>query len=402
MTTLDELIQVDPRSALRLCHRSVDFRAEPTTDGRTLEGYAAVFDTPTVIESHVGDFEEEISRGAFRKTLRERRPVLQFDHGRDKRTGTIPIGSIRELREDDDGLFVSARMFDNEVVEPIRQAIEGQAIRGMSFRFRVVRDRWLDAAGEEVKGDDLSEAMGDPDRGPLRRQIREVELFELGPVVFPAYDQTSVGVRSMLAQHGLDERCVRRTLSLLGPADRDVLARQLTAVLPELRSYLEDRTVSPTHETGVVEGEWDASTHVGRLPSPMSVSVAQRMYAWYDAERVEDGQIVKDACSLPHHVVSTDGTPGAANLNGVRNALSRLPQSNIPASEHDRIRAHLRAHLPDGEDDEASAASAADEPGAAGTGTPIRTAEPAPLGHSAHLGGASWYLPPPESQTGSL
>src|SRR5690606_22148811 len=36
--------------------------------------------------------------------------------------------------------------------------------------------------------------------------IREVQLFEAGPVVFPAYEATTVGVRSMLANLTADER----------------------------------------------------------------------------------------------------------------------------------------------------------------------------------------------------
>jgi hypothetical protein len=34
-------------------------------------------------------------------------------------------------------------------------------------------------------------------QGPLTRTIKEVKLMEAGPVVFPAYPQTSVGVRSL-------------------------------------------------------------------------------------------------------------------------------------------------------------------------------------------------------------
>lgn len=240
-TTLSPSSEVDPRSLLRLCHRSVEFRAtEPVTDGRNLTGYAAVFDAPTVIESFGGDFEEEIKRGAFKRSLNARQPVLQFDHGRDKRTGSVPIGAIREIFEDDEGLFVAARLFTNDVVEPVRQAIEGEAIRGMSFRFRVVNDTWIDAEGKKIPDDDLADLLMDPgDRGPIRRQIREVELFELGPVVFPAYDQTSVGVRSMLALFDIDERCARRNLALFSPEDRQVLARELVGILPELERFLE-------------------------------------------------------------------------------------------------------------------------------------------------------------------
>lgn len=157
-------------------------------DGFTLEGYAAVFDTPTRIDSWEGRFDEVIARGAFGKTISERRPVLQFDHGRDVATGSVPIGAIEELREDDHGLFVRARLHDNARVEPIRQAIASGAIDGMSFRFRVTREEW-------------DESTDTP-----QRTIREVDLYELGPVVFPAYAATSVGVRAMLADLDADDR----------------------------------------------------------------------------------------------------------------------------------------------------------------------------------------------------
>lgn len=195
---------------LQMCLRAVEFRAaaegEPG-DGRTLEGYAAVFGTPTLIASWDGTFEEEISRGAFRKTLRAKTPVLQFDHGRDARTGSVPIGTMEDVHEDDKGLYVKARLFDNPVVEPIRQAIEGKAIDGMSFRFEVLRDEWRDKDGTKIKADELSALLWEPgERGPLKRTILEVNLWEAGPVVFPAYDATSVGVRSLLAGFEAEER----------------------------------------------------------------------------------------------------------------------------------------------------------------------------------------------------
>jgi len=188
--------------------RTAEFRAVGDTgDGRTLDGYAATFGNPSRIQSWEGEFDEEIAAGAFRKTLRQRMPVLQFDHGRDQRTGSVPIGSIDELAEDDQGLHVVARLFDNPVVEPIRQAIAGKAITGMSFRFQVKREAWIDRDGVKIKDDELQRLLWEPgDRGPLKRTILEVDpLYELGPVVFPAYDSTSVGVRSLLAQLTPDE-----------------------------------------------------------------------------------------------------------------------------------------------------------------------------------------------------
>lgn len=180
--------------------------AEEHDDGFTLEGYAAVFDTPTRIDSWEGQFDEQLARGAFSKTISERKPVLQFDHGRDVATGSVPIGAIEVLREDERGLFVRARLHDNSRVEPIRQAIASGAIDGMSFRFRVLREDW-DESGDVPK-----------------RVIREVELYEVGPVVFPAYEATTVGVRSLLATLDDDERAdlvVRLAEELATPAAGD-------------------------------------------------------------------------------------------------------------------------------------------------------------------------------------
>lgn len=185
--------------------RAVDFEPLPAEerkdsggDGRTLEGYAAVFDADTEINSWEGHFKERIVRGAFRKTLRERTPVLQFDHGHDSRFGSLPIGSFESIKEDKHGLRVQARLFDH--AEPIREAIASGAVSGMSFRFKVVRDEWADNKGNIIKDrNELVDLLygGDKKRGPLQRTIKEVKLMEAGPVVFPAYPQTSVGVRSM-------------------------------------------------------------------------------------------------------------------------------------------------------------------------------------------------------------
>ena len=200
-----------------LLTRAASFQPSQSGDGFTLEGYAAVFDAPTLIDSWEGRFTERIARGAFTKTLGERKPVVQFDHGKDIATGSVPIAAIEAIREDEHGLFVSARMFDNPRVEPIRQAIAGGAIDGMSFRFRVVREDWADP--------------GRSDDGTPERTIRELELFELGPVVFPAYDATSVGVRSLLAD--LDEVQRAQLLADLGAADA---ALRGTSPAPEGRS----------------------------------------------------------------------------------------------------------------------------------------------------------------------
>lgn len=188
---------------LGMCVRSFDFEYETRSDGRTLEGYAATFNTPTRIAAVGGDFDETILPGAFKRSLARRMPVLQFDHGKDPRIGTVPIGQIDALDEDDKGLHVRARLYEHPDIDRVRQAIAGGSITGMSFRFGV------------PKGGDTWVPMHERDKGAERelREIRDADVHELGPVVFPAYDTTSVSVRSILA--GLDPTEIREMVHVL-------------------------------------------------------------------------------------------------------------------------------------------------------------------------------------------
>ena len=157
-------------------------RSEQDGDGLTLEGYAAVFNAPTEINArNEGHFIERIMPGAFKRSLGRRTPILMFNHGQHSLVGEMPIGKITEAREDGQGLFIRARLHDNWLIEPVRDAIASGAIDGMSFRFSVPKggDSWR--AGE----------------GGLReRDLLHVNCSECGPVVSPAYEQTSVSVRS--------------------------------------------------------------------------------------------------------------------------------------------------------------------------------------------------------------
>ncbi|MFL0172423.1 HK97 family phage prohead protease [Mycobacterium sp. SMC-13] len=175
-----------------------DNNADGEDDGLTFEGYGAVFDSPTRIDSWEGLFDEQIAAGAFRKSIRELIPKFQFDHGRSV-FGSLPCGVITDIHEDDNGLFVQARMSSSWFWEPLREAIASQAVDGMSFRFSVVRDEWRDNAGKLVKPEEVDKILyygEQPERTPLLRILKEVRVAEVGPVVWPAYPDTTAGLRS--------------------------------------------------------------------------------------------------------------------------------------------------------------------------------------------------------------
>jgi len=219
--------------------RSVSFEiraAEGDSDGLTLTGYAAVFDNATRIDNWEGTFDEKIARGAFKRSINARTPVLQFEHGRHPLLGSMPLGTITKLREDDHGLYVEARLADNWLIQPVRDAIASGAIDGMSFRFQVIKEAW-------------------DDRGPVPvRTLEEVKLMELGPVVFPAYESTTVGVRSA----SLDE------LFELPSDDRQAIARALVLGTPfgpasGTSEELTDSTPDPLPHSGSTPSQREAS-----------------------------------------------------------------------------------------------------------------------------------------------
>lgn len=269
-----------------LCVRDVDFTFAPRTDegeergegesggdGRTLSGYAAVFGVPTEINSWEGRFNETIARGAFRSTLTERAPIMQWDHGRDTRVGTTPIGVYTSLVEDDHGLKVEGRLFKNAVVEPVREAIEARAVRGMSFKFRVTRDSWSDKDGNAIVGRELNELLYDAgERGPLNREIQEVRLYEAGPVSQPAYDATSVGVRSLDddARQAYVEQCIRTSA---------VVSEELPdSVVPEAETESRDDSpeAEPEGHTAEEDRASEPETPITRKASvPMDVMTTE-------------------------------------------------------------------------------------------------------------------------------
>ena len=195
--------------------RSVEFRAEPSDDGLTLDGYGAVFNAETVIDSWEGSFIERIAPGAFKRSLGQRTPILQFDHGQHPLIGSLPIGTIRNIREDSHGLKVRARLADNWLIQPVRDAIRDGAITGMSFRFRVIDDSWSKRGSDKV------------------RTIKDVELYEVGPVVFPAYEQTTVGVRSRQVLSALEDPEVRAEIAHLLASGTDLRSLAIVDAPPD-------------------------------------------------------------------------------------------------------------------------------------------------------------------------
>lgn len=315
-------------------------------DGLTLTGLAAVWDSPTEIDSWEGTFTEQIRRGAFRKTIREQTPVLQFDHGRHPVIGSIPIGRIDDIRETDEGLAVTARLTDNWLIEPVRDAIADRTVKGMSFRFDVVREEWRDNTGTLIKADELPQLLWSPgDRGPLQRTLVELRCPELGPVVFPAYTATSVDVRArqvadQLARDADAARSVRYGLvrdALPEAAPQDpALRRQVAASL--LFGRPGDRTRGP-HIVFDLRAGLDPEQAAAEVRDLLRRS-SDRAAPPTDGHPAdpEGDDAARAAADSPHGAPPADGHPPADSITDAPPADGHPS----PSERTRRLRANLR------------------------------------------------------------
>ena len=243
--------------------RSADGEATPPIGrDRIFEGYAAVFDKPTRIRNWEGDFTEVIRKGAFAKAVRGNpRPKIMYEHGTHPAIGNLPIAELLAMKEDNHGLFVRGRMFENMFTEPIIQALDGGAIDDMSFRFIV------------PEGGDV----WSPDR-ETRSLVKDLDVPEFGPVVFGAYSETNISLRSRQTAAAMRDETVRFDIALaclLNPDDfADTTEVDARADEPPVEDDVEVRT---DDETADQETSLSAPNLARSLATSLEVRAAQAL-----------------------------------------------------------------------------------------------------------------------------
>lgn len=161
-------------------------KIEKREDGkRILNGYGAVFydqSNPGTQYQLWDNVFERIAPTAFNRVISESQDVRGlFNHDSNMVLGRTGAGTMR-LYVDMRGLRYEIDLPDTAVANDLATLVERGDVDGSSFGF-IVR-------GQERKyGKD-----GEPDV----RIITDVDLFDTGPVTFPAYDATTAGVRSAI------------------------------------------------------------------------------------------------------------------------------------------------------------------------------------------------------------
>ena len=148
---------------------------------RKIVGYAAVFDQLSV---ELWGFYEKIQPGAFTKTIQEADVRGLWNHDSNYVLGRTKSGTLT-LREDPIGLGIEILPPDTQWARDLMVTIDRGDVDQMSFAFQVMRDHW--------------ETVDDK----LVRTLEEVALYDVSPVTFPAYPQTTVQVREDLRTFGV-------------------------------------------------------------------------------------------------------------------------------------------------------------------------------------------------------
>lgn len=159
--------------------RFVSLGLEVRSDERgkkKMKGYAAKFNSLSV---DLGGFREIIAPGAFDRAIRESHDVRALvDHDPSKILGRTKAGTLG-LSVDDEGLLAEVEMPDTQVARDLSVSIERGDVSGMSFGFFVVSDEWRQ------------------DEKQPTRIVRDLELFDVSAVTYPAYPATEVSVRAV-------------------------------------------------------------------------------------------------------------------------------------------------------------------------------------------------------------
>lgn len=143
--------------------------------GQYVEGYALTFEQPTVLYEFDGiQYKEQISRGAL-VGAEMQDVIFNYDHGGKVMARTR--NKTLELRVDDKGLFIRAKLDGTEEGRKLYEEIRGGYIDKMSFAFSTSSDEY----NKETR---------------TRTILGIKRIYDVSAVSIPAYDTTSIQARS--------------------------------------------------------------------------------------------------------------------------------------------------------------------------------------------------------------
>lgn len=139
-----------------------EFKATEDGDSRLIEGWASTF-------GNVDSQKDIVLPGAFIKSIQGRAAKVKmlWQHKQD-----LPVGIWTEMKETAQGLYVKGQILDTTLGNDVYKLLKAGAIDRMSI-------------GYSPKNYDIDRKTG-------VRSLKEVELFEVSLVTFPANDAATI------------------------------------------------------------------------------------------------------------------------------------------------------------------------------------------------------------------
>jgi uncharacterized protein len=205
-------------------------------DEWALVGYASIFNS---LSHDLGGFREVVAPGAFTRALKENQDVrCLWNHSTDKILGRTSAGTLR-LEQDRKGLLMRCQLDPaQQFHRDLYAAVKRGDVREMSFAFAVPKDSNGEPTGEQWDTvDDDSADNTDrsqpsrPARKVVRRTLTDVDLFDVSPVVYPAYQATTLAARAAAtALETLSNESWRRLVQMRLSKLDEVMARDRAAL----------------------------------------------------------------------------------------------------------------------------------------------------------------------------
>ena len=213
----------------RRCSPLDEFRFD--AEKNEITGYAARFN---VWSEDLGGFKERIKSGAFAQSIKNGDVRLLFNHDPNYILARTINGTLK-LEEDRKGLLYTASLPDTTYAQDLKESIRRGDISQNSFGFRVINDKWKVSDDKNV----LSE-----------RTLTEVKLFDVSPVVFAAYPQTTVKVRSLLKSIDYDPDVVAEMYRKL---EKGIITKEERELIIETIKRLLEKFVEPETKEPIIE-----------------------------------------------------------------------------------------------------------------------------------------------------
>ncbi|MGG1443503.1 HK97 family phage prohead protease [Brevibacillus laterosporus] len=156
----------------------IEVRSDKENGQLSIHGYVVKFNERSKLI--YGEFYEKVAQGAFSRSLEENTVKALWNHRTDYVLGSTKTQTLR-LIEDDIGLRFEVDLPNNTWGKDAYESIQRGDVDGVSFGFHVRKDAWTYLKDEDV----------------YERTLTDINLAEISPTPFPAYESSEVNQRSM-------------------------------------------------------------------------------------------------------------------------------------------------------------------------------------------------------------